>query len=132
MSRDGITVFGELYAVRDARRRFVRVPRVWLGHFPGVGLVTARTRAALESGRFLEADRASQWAPLSEVFYELDEPERAERARLGFPGERWRHAVQSTAMGVASGRPVFAHIEGQGVRVAHVCASPPGGFICDG
>lgn len=114
------TYHGELYGVTDLGGTFHRVPKVALGSVPGVGLVTAANRAELDAGYFF--DGAADFRPVAEVFYKR-------RRGPPFIGTHWRHAVVSTAMGLAGGMPVFRH-QGSGAA-ARACAMP-GEFICDG
>ncbi len=120
-----MTYHGELYGVRELSGRFVRVPRVALGSLRGVGLVTAPDKAALLAGRYYQADEGGGFRPVVQVFYR--------RERFGpYMGTNWKHDVNATELGSSSGVPVFRFLEGLGVAPAHVCAYPPGEFICDG
>lgn len=117
-----VTYHGTLYAVRDAQGRYHRVPNIAVGTLHGHGLVTARNRSDLESGRYVRPGAGAAFVPIVEVFY---------RRRRGppYPGTHWRHEVETTDIGRSRhGLPVFRH---RGDPV-FVCVAPTGDFMCGG
>jgi len=115
---------GELTAVTLEGGRRVPCHPVALGVVDGVGLVTARTRAALEAGRFLRPARGQTYRRATAVFYDRD------RTAMGFPGgSAWRHPLKATAFAVGPDGPTFLRL-GAGAP-ANICPMA-GDFICEG
>lgn len=116
------TWIGTLEGIELADGTTIDTPPLALGIVPRRGLVVARTRADLAAGNLLRRG-PGRYQPLRAVLYR--------RRRTGrYPGLRWRHELHATGFLVGPGGPVFAPLSRD--RLAHVCAFPPGDFICEG
>lgn len=100
----------------------VKTARAALGSLDGGGLVTARSRADLMAGRFLQADPSAPWVRPSGVYYTRWRPE--------YQTALWDHDLDHTEAQLGPLGPVF-RTDPDG-KPAVACRHLPGEFICDG